>query len=74
MQEFHPHGEVDLRYPDQAGEAFREFIKHFYQNNELIKGEVMIGEKNVDLKNVTMPVLNIFAPTTTWSHPLPRRR
>ncbi|MGH8489335.1 MAG: alpha/beta fold hydrolase, partial [Gammaproteobacteria bacterium] len=47
--------------PDQAGEAFREFIKHFYQNNELIKGEVMIGEKNVDLENITMPVLNIFA-------------
>jgi len=47
--------------PDQAGEAFREFIKHFYQNNELVKGEVMIGEKNVDLENITMPVLNIFA-------------
>ncbi len=47
--------------PDQAGEAFRQFIKSFYQNNDLIKGEVMIGAKNVDLENVTMPVLNIYA-------------
>ena len=47
--------------PDQAGEAFRQFLKEFYQANGLIKGDVMIGEKNVDLGNVTMPVLNIFA-------------
>lgn len=47
--------------PDQAGEAFRQFIKSFYQRNELIKGEVMIGAKNVDLENITMPVLNIYA-------------
>ena len=47
--------------PDQAGEAFRQFIKEFYQRNGLIKGEVKIGEQVVDLKNVTMPVLNIFA-------------
>jgi polyhydroxyalkanoate synthase len=47
--------------PDQAGEAFRQFTKQFYQNNGLIKGEVMIGDHNVDLENVTMPVLNIYA-------------
>jgi polyhydroxyalkanoate synthase len=47
--------------PDQAGEAFREFIKQFYQKNGLIRGEVMIGKDNVDLDNVTMPILNIFA-------------
>ncbi len=47
--------------PDQVGEAFREFIKQFYQDNALIKGEVMIGEHNVDLENITMPVLNIYA-------------
>lgn len=47
--------------PDQAGEAFRQFIKDFYQNNGLIKGEVTIGDRRVDLKNVTMPVLNVYA-------------
>lgn len=47
--------------PDQAGEAFREFIKQFFQNNSLIKGKVCIGEHPVDLKNITMPVLNIYA-------------
>jgi polyhydroxyalkanoate synthase len=47
--------------PDQAGETYRQFIKDFYQGNKLIKGEVAIGKQIVDLENVTMPVLNIFA-------------
>ncbi len=47
--------------PDQAGEAFREFVKEFYQGNKLVKGGLMIGDKSVALKNITMPVLNIFA-------------
>jgi polyhydroxyalkanoate synthase len=47
--------------PDQAGEAFRQFIKDFFQENKLIKGEVEIGGSRVDLKNITMPVLNVYA-------------
>ncbi|MGH8501102.1 MAG: class III poly(R)-hydroxyalkanoic acid synthase subunit PhaC [Gammaproteobacteria bacterium] len=47
--------------PDQVGETFRQFIKDFYQNNRLIKGEVQIGAQTVNLKNITMPVLNIYA-------------
>lgn len=47
--------------PDQAGEAFREFIRQFYQENKLIKGEVELGGRRVDLKNITMPVLNVYA-------------
>lgn len=47
--------------PDQAGETFRQFIKDFYQQNKLLKGGLQIGEHEVSLKNVTMPVLNIFA-------------
>ena len=47
--------------PDQAGEAFRKFIKDFYQCNALIKGELRIGEHEVNLRNVAMPVLNIYA-------------
>jgi polyhydroxyalkanoate synthase len=47
--------------PDQAGEAYRQFIKDFYQANKLIKGEVQIGEHNVNLGKLTMPVLNVYA-------------
>jgi polyhydroxyalkanoate synthase len=47
--------------PDQAGEAFRQFTKDFYQRNGLIKGEVTIGDRPVDLGQITMPVLNIYA-------------
>ncbi len=47
--------------PDQAGEAFRQFIKDFYQGNKLIKGEVEIGDVRVDLKSIHLPVLNIYA-------------
>ena len=47
--------------PDQAGEAFRQFMHDFYQGNKLVRGGLRIGDKTVDLKNITMPVLNIFA-------------
>ena len=47
--------------PDQAGEAFRQFIKDFYQQNKLIQGEVRLGEQTVDLGHITCPVLNIYA-------------
>ncbi len=47
--------------PNQAGQAFREFIRDFYQGNKLIKGGLKIGDKDVDLKRITMPVLNIYA-------------
>ena len=47
--------------PDQAGEAYRQFIKDFYQGNKLIQGEVKIEDKRVDLKNLQMPILNLYA-------------
>ncbi|MFO1493246.1 MAG: class III poly(R)-hydroxyalkanoic acid synthase subunit PhaC [Lysobacterales bacterium] len=47
--------------PNQAGQAFREFIRDFYQGNKLIEGGLRIGERPVDLKRITMPVLNIYA-------------
>jgi len=47
--------------PNQAGQAFREFIRDFYQANKLVEGGLKIGDKDVDLKRVTMPVLNIYA-------------
>ena len=47
--------------PDQVGEAFKEFVKQFYQANGLVKGKVVIGGNKVDLMNITVPVLNIYA-------------
>ena len=47
--------------PDQAGEAFREFVKEFFQANRLVKGGLTIGGKPVDLARITHPVLNIYA-------------
>jgi polyhydroxyalkanoate synthase len=47
--------------PDSAGEAYRQFVKDFFQENKLIKNEIMLGEHRVDLKNITMPVLNCYA-------------
>lgn len=47
--------------PDQVGETFREFTKQFYQQNGLVKGTVKIGDDTVDLQNITIPVMNIYA-------------
>jgi len=47
--------------PDQAGETFRKFLNEMYRKNSLIKGELEIGGRKVDLKNISMPVLNIYA-------------
>lgn len=47
--------------PDQAGECFRQFMKDLYQSNKLIKGELEVGAKKVNLKNLTCPLLNIYA-------------
>jgi polyhydroxyalkanoate synthase len=47
--------------PDQAGEAFRQFIKQFYQGNGFVNGGIVIGDRDVHLGMVEMPVLNIFA-------------
>ena len=47
--------------PDQAGEAFREFTRDFFQGNKLLKGGLKIGSKKVDLATLKLPILNIFA-------------
>jgi polyhydroxyalkanoate synthase len=47
--------------PDQAGECLKKFIKDLYQENKLVKGTMQLGNQTIDLKNVTMPLLNIYA-------------
>jgi len=47
--------------PAASGETYRFFVKNYLQDNKLVKGEVEIGGRKVDLANVTMPILNIYA-------------
>ncbi len=47
--------------PDLAGEAFRQFVKDFFHENKLVRGEAEIGGRRIDLRRLTMPVLNIYA-------------
>lgn len=47
--------------PDQPGELFRKFIRDFYQKNLLVKGELEIGGRTVDLRRIEQPVLNVYA-------------
>ncbi len=47
--------------PDQAGETFRQFFKDCYQKNLLIKNKMMLNGKKINLKNISMPLLNVMA-------------
>jgi len=47
--------------PDQAGTAFGELLTLFYQQNKLIKNELMLGGKKIDLAQLNVPILNIMA-------------
>jgi len=41
------------------GKAFEQIISDIYKNNMLIQNKMMLGGKLVDLKKITIPVLNI---------------
>jgi len=47
--------------PDQAGRAFAEFIRWFFQENRLARGGLAIGGQAVDPRRITCPLLNIYA-------------
>ncbi|PIG92204.1 class III poly(R)-hydroxyalkanoic acid synthase subunit PhaC [Gloeocapsopsis sp. IPPAS B-1203] len=47
--------------PDLAGETFRQYMKDFYQENKLIKGQLEIEGNPIHLENIRMPVFNIYA-------------
>jgi len=46
--------------PDVPGETFRQFIKDLYQKNLLIQSKMEVGARRVDLKEITMPLLNYY--------------
>jgi polyhydroxyalkanoate synthase len=41
------------------GATFKQWIKEFYQQNKLVKGEIHLRGHKVDLSNITCPILNI---------------
>jgi len=47
--------------PDQAGKAFAEFVRMFYQENRLVEGGAKIGGREIDLSALKLPILNIYA-------------
>ncbi len=47
--------------PDHPGEAAKQWLKDLYQDNQLVNGQFKLGGTKVDLKKITMPVLNVFA-------------
>jgi polyhydroxyalkanoate synthase len=47
--------------PDQAANAFEQFVRWFYQENRLIEGTLRLGTHPVSLGRLRLPVLNIFA-------------
>ena len=46
--------------PDLPGETFRQFVKDCYQKNLLIQNQLEVAGKRVDLKNITMPLINFY--------------
>ena len=47
--------------PHHPGEAAKQWLKDLYQENKLVKGELELAGRRVDLRNVAMPILNVFA-------------
>lgn len=46
--------------PDHPGETFRSWIKDCYRDNKLVAGTFELGGRTVDLRDVTMPILNLY--------------
>lgn len=47
--------------PAIAGEMYRKYIKDLFRDNKLIKGELELGGRKVNLKNMNVPYLNVYA-------------
>jgi len=47
--------------PEVPGEAYRQFVTQFLNKNALVNGTLTLGGRKVDLANLSMPVLNVYA-------------
>ncbi len=46
--------------PDVPGETFRQFMKDCYQQNLLIKNQMVIGGRRIDLRKIRVPLMNFY--------------
>ena len=53
------HWKSDL--PAISGEMYRKYIKDLFRDNKLIKGEMELGGRKINLKKMTVPYLNVYA-------------
>lgn len=49
--------------PDQPGAFARQWLKDLYQDNKLVRDELVLDGRTVRLKDITCPVLNIYTET-----------
>lgn len=49
--------------PGHTGGAARQWLNDLYRENKLVRGELEMADQKVDLRAVTMPVLNIYTET-----------
>jgi polyhydroxyalkanoate synthase subunit PhaC len=47
--------------PDHPGEAAKQWMKDLYQQNKLVRNEWVLDGRRIDLHNISMPVLNVYA-------------
>ncbi len=47
--------------PDHPGEAARQWLNELYRENQLVEGKFHVAGEAVDLRNISCPVLNIYA-------------
>jgi polyhydroxyalkanoate synthase len=55
--------------PDQSGAAFQEFVVWFYQENRLVRNQLEIAGRKVDLSELQLPLLNLIG---SKDHLVPR--
>ena len=49
------------RGPAQPARAFAEFVRWFFQQNRLVRGNLVLGGRTVDLSRIEAAVFNLFA-------------
>jgi len=47
--------------PGHPGEVMRQWFKDLYQDNKLVRSELVLGDRRVELDRITMPVFNVYA-------------
>jgi polyhydroxyalkanoate synthase len=51
------------------GEAYRQWIRDFYQQNKLVNGELVVRGQKVDLSNITANILNLSGQSDVIAQP-----